>query len=46
MNNMTRLRGFAKALIKLPKKLYGKQITISVQNWLYDANIPHDELAV
>ena len=38
--------GFPKSQIKLPKVLYGKEITISIRNWLYDANIPHDELAM
>ena len=38
--------GFAKAPIKLPKILYGKEITISIPCRMYDANIPHDELAV
>jgi len=38
--------GFPKSQIKLPKKLYGKEITISIRNWLYDENIPYDEKAV
>ena len=38
--------GFAKGPIKLPKVLYGKEITISIPCWMYDANIPYDEMAV
>ena len=37
---------FPKSKIKLPKKLYGKEISIYVQNWLCDGKIRVDELAV
>jgi len=33
------LEWFPKSHIKLPKKLYGKEISIYVQNWLYDSKI-------
>jgi len=34
---------FPKSHIKLPKKLHGKEISINVQNWVYDSNIRFDE---
>ena len=37
---------FPKSHIKLPKKLHGKEISIYVQNWLYDEKTPFDEQAM
>ena len=37
---------FPKSHIKLPKKIDNKEITIRVQNWLYDSKIKYNFYAV
>ena len=41
-----RMEWFPKSHIQLPKKLYGKEISIYVQNWLYDDKIRIDEMTM